>query len=124
MNSKQKKRAPLGADTADEGLDLADLVNRQGRSVKISLRALDEHDLDAVAEFLQAPVSLLPVDLAVDKGNLTVLNAEIHERTVARLTVYSDDLLEGIIRLAGNCEHHVVRTQKTVERDRYSVRSV
>ena len=27
MNSKQKKRAPLGADTADEGLDLADLVN-------------------------------------------------------------------------------------------------
>ena len=27
MNSKQKKRAPLGAGTADEGLDLADLVN-------------------------------------------------------------------------------------------------
>lgn len=27
MNSKQKKRAPLGADTADEGLDLADLVD-------------------------------------------------------------------------------------------------
>ena len=27
MNSKQKKRAPLGADTADEGLDLSDLVN-------------------------------------------------------------------------------------------------
>lgn len=27
MNSKQKKRAPLGADTADEELDLADLVN-------------------------------------------------------------------------------------------------
>ena len=27
MNSKQKKRAPLGADTADERLDLADLVN-------------------------------------------------------------------------------------------------
>ena len=27
MNSKQNKRAPLGADTADEGLDLADLVN-------------------------------------------------------------------------------------------------
>lgn len=27
MNSKQKKRAPLGADTAGEGLDLADLVN-------------------------------------------------------------------------------------------------
>ena len=27
MNSKQKKRAPLGADTADEGLNLADLVN-------------------------------------------------------------------------------------------------
>lgn len=27
MNSKQKKRAPLGADTAEEGLDLADLVN-------------------------------------------------------------------------------------------------
>ena len=27
MNSKQKKRASLGADTADEGLDLADLVN-------------------------------------------------------------------------------------------------
>lgn len=27
MNSKQKKRAPLDADTADEGLDLADLVN-------------------------------------------------------------------------------------------------
>ena len=27
MNSKQKKRAPLGADTADEGVDLADLVN-------------------------------------------------------------------------------------------------
>ena len=27
MNSKQKMLAPLGADTADEGLDLADLVN-------------------------------------------------------------------------------------------------
>lgn len=27
MNSKQKKRVPLGAGTADEGLDLADLVN-------------------------------------------------------------------------------------------------
>lgn len=27
MNSKQKKRAPLGAGTADEGLDLANLVN-------------------------------------------------------------------------------------------------
>ena len=53
MNSKQKKRAPLGADTADEGLDLADLVN-------VAYDRDDSYDSYSATNVLAAAASFSP----------------------------------------------------------------
>ena len=91
-----------------------DLGNREGLAVEITLGALDEYHLHPRAIggelFLDGRQIKATVSGQLD---LIVIHAEIAQRAVSARARDANDLLQGVIGLARDREHHVTGAQDT-----------
>ena len=101
---------------------LTDLVYRQGAAVHIAFGALDEGNLHLGRERLSNRIKVHST--VSEQIDLLILYAEVLQRAVAGLAHDADNLLEGVVRLAGNRQHDITGTEQPEQTDGQGLRAV
>ena len=106
-----------GVNPLDHAIDL---VHAQRRPPVVSARALNEHQLHVRRDRVQYA---LFVQRAILQLHLLIADAEVLQRTGARLARNADDLFQRVIRLARGGQQGFARPKHAVQAQRQRVRA-